>query len=121
MKPFDDENVNQAIELRTHKQKHSDFFFKLHELKERIAVFNEVFRSKQPRYIRGDTINVSSRNEGFYCNKLGFSSIIIVLLWESHVDKSQLIADNILILISQITNIEVKIVEGITKITGKEC
>jgi hypothetical protein len=33
---FNDENVNLAIELRNSKQKHTDFFFKLHDLKERI-------------------------------------------------------------------------------------
>ena len=41
-----DENINNAIELRVNKQKHSDFFFKLHDLKEKIVVYNEVFRSK---------------------------------------------------------------------------
>ena len=48
---FDDENVNQAIEFRTNRQKHTDFFFKLHDLKERIEVFNTIFTSKQPKFM----------------------------------------------------------------------
>ena len=55
---FDDDNVNNAVELRENRQRHSDFFFKLHELKERIDVYNAVYRSKIPRYLRGDTIKV---------------------------------------------------------------
>ena len=53
---FDDENINSAVELRLGRSKHSDFFFKLHELKERIDVYNEVFRSKKPKYLRRQTI-----------------------------------------------------------------
>ena len=45
--------------MRVNKAKHSDFFFKLHELKERIDVYNQVFRSKVPRYLRGDTLKVT--------------------------------------------------------------
>lgn len=37
---FNNEDVNQAIQYRLAKSKHTDFFFKLHELKERIEVFN---------------------------------------------------------------------------------
>jgi len=48
---FDDENINAAIEFRTQKSKHTDFFFKLHDLKERIEVFNKIFGSKQPKYM----------------------------------------------------------------------
>ncbi|CDW82696.1 UNKNOWN [Stylonychia lemnae] len=51
----DDENVQAAIELRNQKQKHTDFFFKLAELKERIEVYNEVFRSKKPRYLHNES------------------------------------------------------------------
>jgi len=48
--------VKAAIELRYQRQKHSDFFFKLAELKERIEVYNEVFRSKVPKYIKALTL-----------------------------------------------------------------
>ena len=50
-----DENVLQAIELRQQRQKHTDFFYKLHELKERLEVYNEVFRSKIPRFLKSET------------------------------------------------------------------
>jgi len=39
------------MELRFQRQKHTDFFFKLHELKERIEVFNTIFGSKKPKFI----------------------------------------------------------------------
>ena len=55
---YADDNINQAIELRLNRQRHTDFFFKLHELKERIEVYNQVYRSKVPRYLRGDTLKV---------------------------------------------------------------
>ena len=48
--------MKAAIELRYQRQKHSDFFFKLAELKERIEVYNEVFRSKVPKYIKALTL-----------------------------------------------------------------
>ncbi len=53
---YEDENVNMAIELRNQKQKHSDFFFRLHELKERIEVYNEIFRSKVPKFLHQESI-----------------------------------------------------------------
>lgn len=46
-----DKNVQEALDLRCNKQKHTDFYFKLQELKSRIEIFNLVFSSKQPRYI----------------------------------------------------------------------
>ena len=57
---YEDDNVNQAIELRNQKQKHSDFFFKLHELKERIEVYNEIFRSKVPKFLHQETLAMVS-------------------------------------------------------------
>lgn len=39
-----DIDVQNAIKLRLLRQKHSDFFIKLHHLKEKIEVYNEVFR-----------------------------------------------------------------------------
>jgi hypothetical protein len=68
-----DENLTNAVELRQNKSKHSDFFFKLHELKERIQVYNEVFRSKVPRYLRGDTL------------KVGIYATIIVIIISSSI------------------------------------
>ena len=47
-----DDNVLSAIDLRMHKQKHTDFFYKLDELKDRIDVYNEMFRSNVPRYMK---------------------------------------------------------------------
>jgi hypothetical protein len=38
------------------RSKHTDFFFKLHELKERIEVYNEVFNTKKPKYIKAVSI-----------------------------------------------------------------
>lgn len=52
---YEDDNVTQAIDYRNHKQKHTDFFFKLTELKERIEVYNEVFRSKKPKYLHQES------------------------------------------------------------------
>jgi hypothetical protein len=37
-------DVQNAIKIRLLKQRHSDFFIKLHQLKEKIEVYNEVFR-----------------------------------------------------------------------------
>ena len=44
--------MEHAVDIRIHKQRHTDFFFKLHELKERIEVYNEIFRSRVPRYLQ---------------------------------------------------------------------
>src|SRR5688572_22752395 len=48
---LDNEDVNQAIQYRLAKNKHTDFFFKLHDLKERIEVFNQVFGTKRPKFM----------------------------------------------------------------------
>lgn len=49
------ENLHHAVELRMTKQKHTDFYFKLHELKERIEVYNEIFLSRVPKYMKKST------------------------------------------------------------------
>lgn len=46
------ENLHHAVQLRMGKQKHTDFYFKLHELKERIEVYNEIFLSRVPKYMK---------------------------------------------------------------------
>ena len=51
----EDDNVNNAIKFRQDKQKHTDFFFKLQELNERIDVFHQVFSSKQPKFLHKPT------------------------------------------------------------------
>ena len=43
--------LKHAIELREEKQKHTDFYMKLTELNDRITVFQNVFMSKQPRFL----------------------------------------------------------------------
>lgn len=53
-----DENVIHAIDLRQHKQKHTDFFYKLDELKDRIDVYNELFRSNVPKFMKKKTFKV---------------------------------------------------------------
>ena len=53
-----DDNVIHAIDLRHHKQKHTDFFYKLDELKDRIDVYNELFRSNVPKFMRKKTLKV---------------------------------------------------------------
>jgi hypothetical protein len=45
--------------MRLHKQKHTDFFYKLDELKDRIDVYNELFRSAVPKYLKKKTIKVT--------------------------------------------------------------
>ena len=57
--------MRAAIELRYQKQKHTDFFFKLAELKERIEVYNEVFRSKVPKYIKALTLAKKVKRQSF--------------------------------------------------------
>lgn len=47
-----DENTLNAIEKRQGKQKHTDFFYKLDELKDRIEVYNDMFRSNVPSFMR---------------------------------------------------------------------
>ena len=44
--------MEHAIDLRMKKQKHSDFYFKLHNLKDRIEVYKEIFQTRVPRYLR---------------------------------------------------------------------
>ena len=41
-----------AIEKRQYKQKYSDFFYKLDELKDRIEVYNDMFKSNVPSFMR---------------------------------------------------------------------
>jgi hypothetical protein len=38
--------------MRTNKQKHTEFFYKLDELKDRIEVYNELFRSNVPKFMK---------------------------------------------------------------------
>ncbi len=47
-----DENVLKAIDKRYGKQKYSDFFYKLDELKDRIEVYNDMFRTNVPSFMR---------------------------------------------------------------------
>ena len=47
-----DENVLNAIDKRHGKQKYSDFFYKLDELKDRIEVYNDMFKSNVPSFMR---------------------------------------------------------------------
>jgi hypothetical protein len=47
-----DEKTLDAIEKRQMRQKHSDFFYKLDELKDRIEVYNDMFRSNVPSFMR---------------------------------------------------------------------
>lgn len=51
------ENLMNAIDIRMHKQKHTDFFYKLDELKDRIEVYNELFNSNIPKYLRKKETN----------------------------------------------------------------
>jgi hypothetical protein len=53
-----DENVVNAIDIRLHKQKHTDFFYKLDELKDRIEVYNELFRTNVPKFMKKKTLTV---------------------------------------------------------------
>jgi len=46
-----DPNLQQAIELRMQKSRSTDFFLKLSELTERIEIFQQIFLSKEPKYI----------------------------------------------------------------------
>ena len=55
-----DENVLNAIDLRLHRQKHTEFFYKLDELKDRIEVYNDLFKSNVPRFMKKPTVKVSS-------------------------------------------------------------
>ena len=52
-------NVLNAIEMRTNKQKHTEFFYKLDELKDRIEVYNELFRSNVPKFMKKKSLRVS--------------------------------------------------------------
>jgi hypothetical protein len=47
-----DENVKNAIDLRQAKSTHTDFYVKLSALKDRIDVFNDIFQSKQPKFLK---------------------------------------------------------------------
>ena len=47
-----DENVLNAINKRQGKQKYSDFFYKLDELKDRIEVYNDMFKTNVPSFMR---------------------------------------------------------------------
>lgn len=56
----EDLHLDNTVDLKNSKTKHSDFFFKLHELKERIDVYNKIFRDKVPRFLRTETSKVNS-------------------------------------------------------------
>ena len=45
--------------MRTNKQKHTEFFYKLDELKDRIEVYNELFRSNVPKFMKKKSLRVS--------------------------------------------------------------
>lgn len=47
-----DEKTLNAIDKRQQKQMHTDFFYKLDELKDRIEVYNDMFRSNVPSFMR---------------------------------------------------------------------
>ena len=49
-----------------HKQKHTDFFYKLDELKDRIDVYNELFRSNVPKFMRKKTLVVIDNNNKIF-------------------------------------------------------
>jgi len=46
-----DANIRNAIALRQKKSKVSDFYVRLAELKDRIEVYQQIFLSKQPKYL----------------------------------------------------------------------
>jgi hypothetical protein len=48
--------------MRLSKQKQTDFYFKLQELKERIEVYNEIFLTKVPKYLRKKTKRSNASN-----------------------------------------------------------
>jgi hypothetical protein len=48
---YEDENVLNAIELRNQKQKHTDYYFKLLQLRDKIDVYNFIFKSNKPKYL----------------------------------------------------------------------
>ncbi len=54
-----DENTLNAIDLRMHKQKHSEFFYKLDELKDRIEVYNDLFKSNVPSFMKKPSAKVT--------------------------------------------------------------
>ncbi len=45
--------------MKTNKQKHTEFFYKLDELKDRIEVYNELFRSNVPKFMKKKSLRVS--------------------------------------------------------------
>jgi hypothetical protein len=44
------ENVRNAIDIAKMKSKHSEFFYKLQTLNDKIYVFRKIFYSKMPRH-----------------------------------------------------------------------
>jgi hypothetical protein len=50
-----DDNIKNAIQIWTKKQKHTEFYYRLHVLKERIDIYNEIFMSRIPKYMKRNT------------------------------------------------------------------
>ena len=44
------ENVRNAIDIGKRNKKHSDFYYKLSDLTQKIQVYKKVFYSKTPKY-----------------------------------------------------------------------
>ena len=44
------EHVRHALQLRLKKAKHSEFYWKLINLNDKISLYKELFYSKQPKY-----------------------------------------------------------------------
>lgn len=54
-----DDNIRNAIHIRLSKKKHTDFYFKLCLLTERIQAYKQIFRPRTPRFIKRKTLQTS--------------------------------------------------------------
>ncbi len=72
---YTDENVLNAIEIRESKKKHSDYFFKLVDLKEKIEVYNYIFKSSQPKFLFPPKVKTPQRSQTPKKNNKNASSL----------------------------------------------
>lgn len=46
------DEVKHAMELRQNKAQHTEFYYKLQNLTEKIVLYKQLFYTKKPKYIR---------------------------------------------------------------------
>ena len=79
--------------MRLAKQKHSDFYMKLHEVTQRIKVYKHLFYKRKPRYIQNLT-KISVTKSKSKVKRLATREDSLNLSKASHFNKSLIVRRN---------------------------